>query len=123
MEEEHREWWLFGIMAALIVAVALVAWNDVPPLTPPTVTYHSAVSDKTTANGVSNGGENSGGKISINTATAEELMQLNGVGETIAQRILTYREAHGPFEEVEELLNVQGIGEKRLAEWLPYLTL
>lgn len=52
--------------------------------------------------------------IDLNTATAEELMALPGIGETYARRILDYREANGPYQAVEELLNVEGIGESRL---------
>lgn len=50
------------------------------------------------------------GKMNINTASAEELQNLTGIGEVKAQRIVTYRENNGPFERVEDLLNVEGIG-------------
>lgn len=59
-------------------------------------------------------GEASGGKININTATAEQLQSLNGIGPAKAQDIVRYRETHGGFERAEELLNVSGIGEKTL---------
>ena len=52
--------------------------------------------------------------VNINTATAAELAELPGVGEVLAQRIIEYREANGPFASVEELLNVNGIGEGKL---------
>lgn len=55
------------------------------------------------------------GKIDINTATAAELTQISGIGEVLAQRIVDYREEHGGFTSMEELANVEGIGEKRLA--------
>ncbi len=54
------------------------------------------------------------GKLNINTATAEQLQTLPGIGEHIAQNIIAYRTEHGPFQSVSQLLNVELIGEKRL---------
>lgn len=54
-------------------------------------------------------------KININTATVEELDKLDGVGEKIAQRIIQYREKHGAFEVIEDIMKVSGIGEKKFA--------
>lgn len=51
------------------------------------------------------------GRININTASAAELMSLNGIGEAKAANIIAYREEHGKFLAVEELMNVDGIGE------------
>ena len=53
------------------------------------------------------------GKVNINTADIYTLMSLEGIGETYAKRIIEYRETNGPFENIEDILNVPGIGEKR----------
>ena len=60
--------------------------------------------------------------LNINTATAEELEELNGIGSVLAQRIIDYRTANGPFETVEELLEVKGIGESTLARFREEIT-
>jgi competence protein ComEA len=54
-------------------------------------------------------------KLSLGAATIEQLDQLDGIGPTLAQRILEYRTAHGGFRSVGELREVEGIGEKRFA--------
>lgn len=54
-------------------------------------------------------------KTDINTAPAEELDELPGVGETLAQNIIAYREANGGFESIEEIMLVDGIGESLFA--------
>jgi competence protein ComEA len=53
-----------------------------------------------------------GEKVNLNTATVEELSTLKGVGPSIAQRIIDYREKYGPFETIEDLMKVKGIGSK-----------
>lgn len=51
-------------------------------------------------------------KINLNTATLDELTQLKRVGPTYAQRIIDYRDQYGPFEKIEDLMKVKGIGPK-----------
>ena len=60
--------------------------------------------------------------VNINTATAEQLQTLPGIGPSLAQRILSYREEHGPFASVAELTKIEGIGSKRLEDLLGYIT-
>lgn len=55
------------------------------------------------------------GRIRLNLATAGELEQLPGVGPVLAERIVAHREESGPFRRVEDLLDVSGIGEAKLA--------
>jgi competence protein ComEA len=54
-------------------------------------------------------------KLSLGAATLEQLDQLDGIGPTLAQRIVAYRTEHGGFRSVDELREVEGIGEKRFA--------
>ena len=53
--------------------------------------------------------------VNLNTADAEALTALPGIGEELARRIVEYREEHGPFEAVEDLTEVSGIGQGKLA--------
>jgi competence protein ComEA len=52
------------------------------------------------------------GLVNLNTASSADLQRLPGIGERTATRILEYRQKNGPFKKIEELMNVQGIGEK-----------
>jgi competence protein ComEA len=61
------------------------------------------------------GGERDDGLVSLNQADATELEDLPGVGPVLADRIVAHREANGPFGTVEDLLEVPGIGEAKLA--------
>jgi competence protein ComEA len=60
-------------------------------------------------------------KLNINTATVEQLVEVKGIGEVLAKRIVEYRQAQGEFKSLDELENVKGFGEKTLEKLLPYL--
>lgn len=61
-----------------------------------------------------------GERIDVNTADAYDLQRLPGIGETRAQDIISWREAHGPFRTVDELTEVSGIGPVILENLRPY---
>ena len=63
------------------------------------------------------------GAIDVNTADAQALTSLNGIGPAKARSIVDYREANGPFEAVEDLVKVNGIGPKLLERLRPQLRL
>lgn len=60
-------------------------------------------------------------KLDLNSATVEQLVSLNGVGEVLAQRIVDYRQQHKRFKSLDELSQVKGIGDKKLEQLRPFL--
>ena len=64
-----------------------------------------------------------GALVSLNTATLEQLETLPGVGPVTAQKILDWRAANGAFSSVDQLLDIDGVGDKTLAEIAPHVTL
>ncbi len=60
--------------------------------------------------------------VNINTANAEELQQVPGIGPATAQKILQMRKSYGPFKSVDDLLAIRGLGQKRLDKMRKYLT-
>ena len=64
-----------------------------------------------------------GQTLDINTAGESELVQLPGVGPSLARRIVEYRQSNGPFQTLDDLENVSGIGPSKLAKMEPFLTL
>jgi competence protein ComEA len=59
------------------------------------------------------GGQGTAGPISLNTATVDQLDELEGIGPSTAQKILDWRKQHGGFKSVEDLQQISGIGPKR----------
>ncbi|WP_345450577.1 ComEA family DNA-binding protein [Arthrobacter gyeryongensis] len=72
--------------------------------------------------GSTGAGTSAGGKVNLNTATAEELDALPKVGPVLAKRIVEWREQHGPFASVEDLDAVDGVGPKMMESLLPLVT-
>lgn len=63
-----------------------------------------------------------GGLININTATSSELQTITGIGPSTSEKIISYREEHGQFKKIEEIMNVSGIGEKTFAKFKSKIT-
>lgn len=62
------------------------------------------------------------GRVNINTASAEELTTLDGVGDATASKIIAYREANGSFSSIEEIKEVSGIGDKKFEAMKDHIT-
>ena len=62
------------------------------------------------------------GTININTAAAADFMRLPGIGESTANKIISYRNLNGEFKAIEEIMNVSGIGEKKFEAMKQFLT-
>jgi competence protein ComEA len=60
--------------------------------------------------------------VNLNTATAEQLATIPGVGPRMAERIIDYRQKNGGFKKVEDLMNVSGVGEKSFLKMKPLIT-
>ena len=66
---------------------------------------------------------NNTGKVSLNSALIDELITLPGIGEAKAKLIIEYREKNNGFKDIEEIMNIKGIGEKMFEKIKPYITL
>lgn len=97
--------------AAIAAAVALVSVSS--SAAAPAASRRPAASESRPASDV---------VVDINKASAADLVAVPGIGKVLAQRIVEFREKNGPFGEVDDLLKVQGIGEKSLEKLRPYLT-
>jgi len=62
------------------------------------------------------------GQVNVNTATAEQLQEVKGIGAKTAAAIVAYREAHGVFSSLDDLAKVKGIGARTLEKIRPYLS-
>jgi competence protein ComEA len=63
-----------------------------------------------------------GGKVNINSATASDFENLPGIGPVLAQKIVDYRDQHGPFRSIQDLMKVTGIGQKKFDSLSAYVT-
>ncbi|MFH1655771.1 MAG: helix-hairpin-helix domain-containing protein [Candidatus Omnitrophota bacterium] len=61
-------------------------------------------------------------KVNINEAAEEELLKLDGIGPALAKRIIKFRNGYGPFEKIEDIKRIYGIGDKKFEQIKDFLT-
>jgi len=121
---------LVRVPANARVALAIEAAGGVTPdavldavnLAAPLVDGTQVVVPDAASGGTSGAGGTGDGLVHLNQATAADLETLPGVGPVLAERIVAYREEHGPFESVDDLLDVAGIGESKLGSMRDLVT-
>ncbi|MCH3972171.1 MAG: helix-hairpin-helix domain-containing protein [Oscillospiraceae bacterium] len=100
---------LIGIAAVLLALCIGYTVLYEPPISDPAAVITTDVSSTPLSSAYN-------GKIHLNTATEAQLESLKGVGSALAERILSYRKAHGSFHSVAELKNIKGVGNKLYAQ-------
>ena len=101
-------------MRHLIIVLLLVLSATLVPASPASAAAQDKPADAKTAAAPQ--------LVNLNTAPAEQLERLPGVGPRTAARIIEYRQKNGGFKKIEELMNVRGIGEKAFLKMKPQLT-
>ncbi len=122
----YRVFLAFLVLAALASALWLVVAPAPSPgveiTLPGTGGAAGPVSDPDTSGDVPDALPSGEARININTATAEELTALPGIGEVLAARIVDHREHNGPFERLDQIMAVSGIGPKTYEKLRPLTT-
>lgn len=115
---------LIFAVAALAVGAAVKAWRGerAPTAPRPAEVEFDLASSKPPLDAGALAAAIAPEKINVNTADAEALRKLPGVGPYYAGRIVAYRDEHGPFEKPEDLTAVRGIGPKTVEKLRPYVT-
>lgn len=105
------------IVVALILSIVLVGYNAflLPQYEPVSMSYREA--------DFSASASASANLYDINSATAEQLQNIPGIGPVLAERILAYRQETGGFQSLTELKEVEGIGDATYQKIIPFLTL
>lgn len=85
--------------------------------------YIPSIFDEENEYNVSSDNETVNNKININKASVEELQTINGIGESLANKIVNYRKENGRFSSIEDLKNVSGIGDKKYENIKEYIVI
>lgn len=104
---------VYGIPTACVLTLCLVLLCGFTPALAQNADANAAPATKTS----------DAGKISLNSATADQLMALPGIGRATANLIIEHRTKAGKFNRIEELMNVKGIGEKKFQSIKDLITL
>jgi len=107
--------WLMFLLAGMFLIVLVLLYRQASAVAPGT-DYTISV-QRQAVETITPEPPEPAGPIDINTASLDELQKLIGIGPVLAQRIIDYREEHGPFQTVEDLLEVKGIGEATLEKF------
>jgi competence protein ComEA len=99
----------------LIAGASIDRINLASPVTSGEHVVVPGIEDGSAPEATTGAGGSSGGPVSLSGATTAELESLPGVGPVLAERIVAFRDENGPFDVVEDLLEVSGIGEAKLA--------
>ncbi len=122
---DKRNVYRAALSLIVLAALAGAVWIVVAPGPSPGVEITPADSGASPAPGTGSGGAANGEAaepVNINTASADELTALPGVGEVIAARIVAYRRENGPFERIDQIMEVRGIGAKTHEKLRPLIT-
>lgn len=123
----------FMLVVAVLLSIALVGYNAflLPDYEPPVVTAYRAPNapaqagpaTETAAGVQAEAPADAAFTVNINTADSTELQRVPGIGPAMAQKLLDFRARVGVITDLSQLLEVSGIGEKKLEQFAPYLVL
>ena len=109
MENENIKGEKIFISLAILMVAAIVGYNAFFVGEAKEVSDSYSISAEDSAENKDNVNDDENLSININTASKEELTKLNGIGDAKAKNIIDYRESHGGFSKIEEIVNVKGI--------------
>lgn len=130
--EGSRVFDLFAAAGGLTEDAAMDYWNQAKPLADGEMFYVPTVEEAkdrqvsgfdTASQSTDTNTDDKNGKINLNTASLEELMEIPGIGEAKAKAILAYREEHGGFSSIEEVKNIEGIKDGVFSKMKEYIVI